>query len=54
MAKTPPKAAKPKLTRTVSEANLARLTPDRLAALLTELHPSRIVFSSWGLREGLL
>ena len=40
----------------VSASRLAML-PDAaalLAALLTELHPSRIVFSSWGLREGLL
>ena len=40
----------------VSASRLAML-PDAaalLAALLTELRPSRIVFSSWGLREGLL
>lgn len=40
----------------LSDSRIASL-PDAaalLAALLREIHPSRVIFSSWGLREGLV
>lgn len=40
----------------LTEARIASL-PDAaalLSALLREIHPSRVIFSSWGLREGLV
>lgn len=47
-----PPAAVPGLTdsRVASLPDAAAL----LAALLREIHPSRVIFSSWGLREGLV